>query len=155
VPDASTFANTPLAEIADGPSTVEPGNHRSLVLVVDDESVIADTLVAILTSQGHAAMAVYDAESALDLANSNPPALLISDVMLPGMNGLDLAIAIRKKVPDCRVLLFSGHAASQELLAIAREAGHDFSFLAKPIHPGDLLSQISLLNPNFGRSPVP
>ena len=90
-------------------------------------------------------MGAYDAESALDLARVIPPELLISDVILPGMNRIDLAIAMKKAVRDCRVLLFSGHAASVDLLASARDAGHDFTILAKPIHPAELLARISEL----------
>ncbi len=120
-------------------------DHRPVVLVVDDERVIADALAAILRSRSFAAMGAYDAESALDLARVIPPELLISDVILPGMNGIDLAIAMKKAVRDCRVLLFSGHAANVDLLASARDAGHDFTILAKPIHPAELLARISEL----------
>jgi CheY-like chemotaxis protein len=62
---------------------------------------------------------------------------------MPGMSGIDLAIAIRQAVPDCKVLLFSGQAATADLLADAREAGHNFTTLEKPIHPKDLLAYIS------------
>jgi len=46
-------------------------------------------------------------------------------------------------VPNCRVLLFSGHASTADMLARARESGHDFAVLAKPLHPTELLAQIS------------
>jgi DNA-binding response OmpR family regulator len=62
---------------------------------VDDEQIIADTRVAILHSWGYAAVACYDAETALELASVIPPEILVSDVLLTGMNGVDLAIAIR------------------------------------------------------------
>jgi DNA-binding response OmpR family regulator len=61
------------------------------------------------------------------------------------MNGIDLAIAMKKAVRDCRVLLFSGHAASVDLLTSARDAGHDLTILAKLIHPAELLARISEL----------
>ncbi|HYK38067.1 response regulator [Alloacidobacterium sp.] len=116
-----------------------------VILVVDDEPVIADTLAAILRQQNYAAFTAYDAASALDLANLIPPHLLISDVVMPGMSGVELAIAMRKNVPDCKVLLFSGQARSLDLLAGARAAGHDFTLLDKPIHPAELLAHISSL----------
>lgn len=132
----------PLDELTRRNLTVETDPDRLVILVVDDERVIADTLAAILTNQGFAAVPVYDAESALDFAALVPPDLLLSDVVLPGMNGIDLAIAMKGAVRDCSVLLFSGQAATADLLASARDAGHDFTLLEKPIHPADLLAHV-------------
>jgi DNA-binding response OmpR family regulator len=117
--------------------------RRPMVLVVDDERVIADTLSIILSRSGFSTMAAYDGESALQLAGVVPPDLLLSDVMLgPGMDGTELAIALVTAHPKCRVLLFSGHAATRDLLDNARELGHDFALLSKPVHPADLLARI-------------
>jgi DNA-binding response OmpR family regulator len=116
---------------------------RPVVLVVDDESVIADTLTQILSQSGYAAMTAYDGDEALELALQTPPEMLITDVILPGMNGIDLAIKIRRIFPDCKVLLFSGQAATVDLLATANGAGHHFNLLNKPIHPRDLLAKVS------------
>jgi DNA-binding NtrC family response regulator len=115
------------------------------ILVVDDERVIADTLVAILRTSGFAAMAAYDGESALQAVSSGVPDLLISDVCMPGMNGVELAIEIRNRFPRCKVLLFSGHAAARHLLDEAQERGYDFQLLSKPIHPRDLLEHLRRL----------
>jgi len=118
----------------------KPGRApRRTVVVVDDEHVIADSLVAILNQSGFSALAAYDAESALDLISARTPDLLISDICMPGMNGIDLAIQVRRRFPNCRVLLFSGHASSTLLLEEARKKGYDFDFLSKPVHPRDLL----------------
>jgi DNA-binding response OmpR family regulator len=136
----------PVIPIEDIPSSV-PSNvsqkHRPVVLVVDDESAIADTLAQILTMSGYAAMPVYDGEEALETALVMPPELLITDVMLPGMSGIELAITIRRIFPDCRVLLFSGQAATTDLLTSAKRAGHDFTLLSKPVYPTDLLRRVS------------
>jgi CheY-like chemotaxis protein len=118
--------------------------HRPVVLVVDDERVIADTLSVILSRNGFSVLTAYDAESALDLARVIPPELLLSDVMMePGMDGTELAIHLTEFCPDCKVLLFSGHASTRDLLVKARQSGHDFSLLTKPIHPADLLARIA------------
>jgi CheY-like chemotaxis protein len=121
------------------------GDCRPVILVVDDESAIADTLTQILCLNGYRAMAAYDGAEALESALLTPPALLITDVVMPGMNGIDLAITIRRIFPDCKILLFSGQAATMDLLANARNAGHPLSFtlLTKPVHPNELLSYIS------------
>jgi DNA-binding response OmpR family regulator len=116
---------------------------RPVVLVVDDESVIADTLTEILSRSGYAAITAYDADEALEIALTTPPEMLITDVILPGMNGIELAIKIRRIFPDCKILLFSGQAATVDLLASANGAGHHFNLLSKPIHPRDLLAKVS------------
>ncbi|HEX8926704.1 MAG TPA: response regulator [Terriglobales bacterium] len=118
---------------------------KPYVLVVDDENIIADTLVLILRQHGYAADAAYDGASALEMMKLIPPDLLITDVAMPGMTGVDLAIAVRTSMPECRVLLFSGHASTSDLLRSAEEAGYTFTLLSKPVHPRDLLAQTSTL----------
>lgn len=123
-------------------------NHRAdqnppVILVVDDERAIADTLSMILRKSGFTAMTAYNGTSALEIATLVPPQLLISDVMMPGMSGIDLAIAIRDAVPDCEVILFSARAFTADLLASARLAGLDFTALTKPVHPTEMLARVS------------
>ena len=123
-------------------STERP--DRRVILVVDDERIIADTLSVILTRNGFSVITAYEAESALELAARNQPDLLLSDVMMgPGMDGTQLAMQMVETLPDCKVLLFSGHAATVDLLATARKLGHDFMLMSKPVHPADLLAQIA------------
>jgi CheY-like chemotaxis protein len=138
-------SNFPIVPIEDVPTAIPHSSkkHRPVVLVVDDESAIADTLAQILTLSGYAAMPVYDGEEALETALLMPPELLITDVMLPGMSGIELAITIRRIFPDCRVLLFSGQAATTDLMASAKRSGHEFTLLSKPVHPTDLLRRVS------------
>jgi CheY-like chemotaxis protein len=70
------------------------------------------------------------------------PDLIISDVIMPDMNGIEAAIQIRKFLPECKILLFSGQAATADLLKTARAQGHEFEILAKPVHPQDLLAKL-------------
>ena len=115
----------PVVPLEDVPASVPLNGskkHRPVVLVVDDESAIADTLAEILTLSGYAAMPVYDGEEALETALLMPPELLITDVMLPGMSGIELAITMRRIFPDCKVLLFSGQAATTDLLRRVSES---------------------------------
>ncbi len=135
----------PTVSIKDVPA---PGNkkgaglYRPVVLVVDDESIIADTIAEILTRSGYNAIAAYDGDSALESALLRPPEMLITDVMLPGMSGIELAITVRRMFPECRIILFSGQASTADLLAAAREDGHHFTLLNKPLHPQDLLARV-------------
>ena len=112
------------------------------VLVVDDERVIADTLVVILNRNGFEATAAYSGEAAVELAHSVRPEMIVSDVIMNDMNGIDAAIQIRRMLPTCKILLFSGQAATAALLEQARNRGHEFEILAKPVHPQDLLTRL-------------
>lgn len=137
--------------LVDVPSPTDVA-RRPVVLVVDDEQAIADTLSIILSKNGFAPLAAYDGKSALELAEVIPPDLLLSDVVMPGMNGVQLAIAMMKKVSDCKVLLFSGQSSTVDLLAQARNEGHNFVALPKPIHPKVLLTCIA--RALEGREPI-
>jgi CheY-like chemotaxis protein len=115
---------------------------RPKVLVVDDERVIADTLAMILNQSGFEARAIYSGEGAVELAASFAPDMLISDVIMADLNGIDAAIRIKALLPGIKVLLFSGQAATADLLEKARAQGYEFEILAKPVHPQDLLSRL-------------
>ena len=112
------------------------------VLVADDERVIADTLAMILNQSGFEARAVYSGEKAVELAPAWQPNMLISDVIMADLNGIDAAIRIRALLPQIKILLFSGQAATADLLEKARAKGYEFEILAKPVHPQDLLAKL-------------
>ncbi len=112
------------------------------VLVADDEQVIANTLAIILNQAGFEAKAVYSGENAVETLDSFQPNMLISDVIMTGMTGIEAAIKVRAKLPNCKILLFSGQAATADLLEKARSEGHEFEILAKPVHPTDLLAKL-------------
>jgi CheY-like chemotaxis protein len=76
------------------------------VLVADDERVIADTLAMILNQSGFEARAVYSGEKAVELAPVFEPDMLISDVIMAGLNGIDAAIRVRSLLPGIKILLF-------------------------------------------------
>lgn len=99
----------------------------------------------ILNQAGFASNAFADPQDALNTAiGTQPPDLLISDVVMPGMSGIELAIEFRRLFPQCRVLLFSGQALTANLLEQARNQGHDFEVLSKPVHPSDLLAKLRI-----------
>jgi len=115
------FPTVPIKDVLGSVSVNGSGERRPVVLVVDDESAIADTLAEILNRTGYAAIPVYTAEDALETALVMPPELLITDVVLPGESGVDLAIKVRRIFPDCRILLFSGQP--KDLLAWMSSSG--------------------------------
>jgi len=125
--------------MAETPAATTP---RLRILVADDEQIIANTLAIILNQAGFEARAVYSGEKAIEALDSFQPDMLISDVIMTGMTGIEAAIATREKMPNCKVLLFSGQAATADLLEKARLEGHEFEILAKPVHPTDLLAKL-------------
>lgn len=115
------------------------------VLVIDDEKPLADTLVLILRGAGYEASAAYDGQTALSQIESCPPDVVISDVVMPGMNGIDVCSRIHVEHPACHIILFSGQAVTNELMRSARAEGCEWELLAKPVHPRDLLERLSSL----------
>ncbi len=124
------------------PDTPTTTAVKSKVLVADDEQVIANTLAIILNQAGFEARAVYSGEKAIEALESFRPDMLISDVIMTGMTGIEAAIVTRQRMPKCKILLFSGQAATADLLEQARADGHEFEILAKPVHPTDLLAKL-------------
>lgn len=116
--------------------------EKQRIIVADDERVIANTLAIILNNDGFDARAVYSGEEALQLAATFSPHMLISDVIMGELNGVETAIMMRTLVPTLKVLLFSGHSSSADLLKKANALGFEFEILAKPVHPKDLLGRL-------------
>lgn len=119
---------------------------KRTILVVDDEQRIADTLKLILVSKGFQASVAYDGKSAIEKCRELRPDIVLSDVMMPGMTGIEMAIALRAEFPDMKVLLLSGQATTETLIHHARSQGYGFELLAKPIHPDALLEKLSNLS---------
>jgi DNA-binding NtrC family response regulator len=116
--------------------------QRLRIFVVDDEHVIALTLAAILRNEGFDAESFNEPLAALQAARLSWPNLLLTDVVMPRMSGIELAIQVRRDCPDCKVLLFSGQASTLDLLSEARRDGHRFDLLSKPAHPDILLKAV-------------
>lgn len=123
-------------------SSPKDAHLRPRVLVVDDEHLIADTVTAILNANGFEAVGVYNGEEALGAARTLRPDIVISDVLMPRMSGVELGIELRKQFPATRIFLFSGQAATSELMRKAQAEGYNFELFAKPIHPEELISRL-------------
>lgn len=130
-------------------------NLRPVVLIVDDEPVITDTIAAILNGVGFAALTAFDGCSALETALLIPPHVLITDLAMPGIDGLDLAIKVTRAVPDCEAILFSGHASICDLADRMHSLGCNFPTLLKPVHPADMIDCICERLARRGCSMVP
>jgi CheY-like chemotaxis protein len=113
------------------------------VLIVDDEPVIADSLAYALGDFGYDTTAVYNGQEALKSAAVLNPDVIISDVVMPGMNGIEAGIQIRRMLPSSRIILLSGQAATCDLARDAKVRGHHFEILTKPVHPKAMLAYLT------------
>ena len=113
--------------------------------MVDDEQLIAQSLRDILSRAGFEAVFALSGTEAIELAEQICPDIVISDVIMPDLDGVQTAIRIQRSCPDARILLFSGQAATSDILERARAEGHNFELLPKPIHPARLLAAIRKL----------
>lgn len=125
----------------EGPTLVTA--HDFQLMVVDDWDGVADLLSSILRGCGYPCGAAYDGDEAIELARQLRPKLIIMDIMMPRMNGIDAARRIQEEQPDCEVIFFTACSASavliEEALARGQKLGRIF---AKPAHPQDLLVAI-------------
>ncbi len=110
--------------------------------MVDDEPLVADSLVRILKMTGYDAFPAYSGTEAVERASDGNFDVLISDVVMDKMNGIDSAIEIRKRLPSCKVLLVSGDNRTADLLRDAQARGHIFDVLPKPVHPSLILDML-------------
>lgn len=124
---------------------MSPERNRRVVFVVDDENLIALTLELILVSNGFDARRFVDPADALQAAHLGAPDLLLTEVVMPSMTGIQLAILTKQICPNCEVLLASGEIEASQLLSEAESRGQHFEILAKPIHPRELLEKIDEL----------
>jgi CheY-like chemotaxis protein len=110
------------------------------VLIVDDERLVADTLGMIFRRNGFKTRVTYTADEALASARLTSPDLLLCDISMPGRTGLDLMADIGREMPDCRVLVLTGHYShllpAQEQ---SRKMPRASRVLTKPCHPDELL----------------
>jgi DNA-binding NtrC family response regulator len=99
-------------------------------------------LAVVLTVHGFRAITAYSGEEAIRKASEEQPWIVLSDVVMPKMSGIEAGIRIRRRHPTCEVVLFSGWAGAADLLNIARRFGFDFEIIASPIHPQYLLERL-------------
>jgi DNA-binding NtrC family response regulator len=112
---------------------------------VDDETLNASTLAMVLRNHGFDADFFTNPLHALEAARSDAPDLLISEVSMSELSGIELALQVQEHCPDCKVLLISGDPDSSVLIEAGQVNGFNFEVLPKPMHPVDLLKEIQSL----------
>ncbi len=121
-------------------------SREKLVFVVDDETIIADTLGFILRGEGFTVRTFYDGQAAFEHAQQEAPDIVLSDVVMPKMDGFILASKLREQFPQCQILLVSGNAYASELLSTwQNNRESELEILAKPVHPKVLIGKIKAM----------
>ena len=112
------------------------------ILIADDEPTVANTVKMILEQAGYRTLVAHDGETAARIIREACPDAVLLDVILPRMDGVEVAIQACRTTPNCKVVLFSGRPDAADLLARARSRGYAFDILAKPARPQDLLTKL-------------
>jgi len=105
--------------------------HR--ILVVDDEQDSRAGLTLLLSSLGYEVEGVEDGEAALERASSFRPHVIITDLVMPGLDGLDLLKSIGSVAPSSAVIMLTGHASIETAVQAVRDGAYDY--LTKPVDP--------------------
>lgn len=109
-----------------------------MILVIDDEPGITELLTDILEFQGYPVMVAHDAEEALDILPLRPPDVILVDLMMPAVDGLSLAMALRHN-PSSRHIPLIAMSASDSALALANRMGDFDAHISKPFETDELL----------------
>ena len=109
---------------------------KNRLLVVDDEDLLRSSLVKLLTMEGYSVLSAPDGNEALRLIKENKFQLIITDLKMPGMSGMELIEEVRKLSPDTKVVILTAHGEWNTYLE-AMEKGA-FEYLNKPINKDDL-----------------
>ena len=121
------------------------------VLVAEDDVRQAEVLRRYLEADGHQTVVVHDGRSALDHARRQPPDLLVLDVMMPQLDGLNVCRILRQE-SDLLVLMLTARAEEDDLL-LGLDLGAD-DYLTKPYSPRELMARVRTLLRRVNRSPA-
>jgi len=113
---------------------------RTKVLLVDDEVEFASALAERLQMRNYDAQAVYSAEDAITVARSNPPEVMLLDLKMPVMSGLEVLKYVKQYIPSIEVIMLTGHGAVDEGVVGVKEGAVDYAM--KPIDIKELIDKI-------------
>lgn len=110
------------------------------LLLVDDEKDFVDTLAERLQLRGFQVLTAIDGESALRIIENDPPQLVVLDIMMPGLSGLDVLQQIKNRAPQTPVILLTGLGSTTEGTKGMHLGAYDF--LIKPINIDKLIQKM-------------
>jgi len=139
-PEAMRIMTEPVSSLA--PAAEESGaGHTKLlekpsILVVDDETRIRDVCIKMLTGEGYEATGAEDAEAGMRMIEEKHFDIILLDLMMPGIPGLEALSRIRALHPDTVVIVITGYATLEHSIEAMKKGA--FDFIPKPLSPGDL-----------------
>lgn len=114
--------------------------EKTKVLVVDDEVEFASTLAERLQLRGYDAKAVYCAEDTFAAVKSDPPDVILLDLKMPGMGGIEILMTVRTFASDIYVILLTGHMdVEKEIEGVKLD---NFDYIMKPVDIKELIQKI-------------
>ena len=107
-------------------------NTLSQILVIDDESGNRNALTMLLTSAGYRVQAAASGEEALQILSKTPFEIIITDLFLPGVSGIDILKKVKTDSPYTNVILITGHASAESAVEAMKEGA--FDYITKPFN---------------------
>lgn len=116
----------------------------AVILLIDDDDILRAAVQEALEQLGHQVIGAGEGKSALDLLQANPADLVITDIVMPGMEGLETIIELRRRHPELKIIAMSGGGRSNpgDYLEVARKLGAAH-ILAKPFTIEELSAAIA------------
>ena len=111
------------------------------ILVIDDDPDMRALLEQTLKSAGHEVALAADGRQGVDQYRANPADLVITDLYMPGQEGLETIIELRKRFPEAAIMAMSGRATAATMLSVAQKLGA-LEILQKPFDTGELLKAV-------------
>ena len=110
------------------------------ICIVDDQPHICSTVSAILADEGYKTIVFQDAESFWHSLDTQEPSLVLLDIWLPGVDGLELLKRLHKRFPTLPIIMMSGHAGIETAVTAIKAGAYDF--MEKPLHLEVLLEKV-------------
>lgn len=122
-------------------ATASPEIPGSIVLVVDDEHLMREICTDILAQAGFRVLTAADAQTALNQAQADPPTVILLDVMLPGMSGIEALTHFARVAPFAPVIMITAYASLQNAMEAVKHGAYDF--IPKPLEPDTLVASVN------------
>jgi DNA-binding response OmpR family regulator len=113
---------------------------KANILVADDELIERQTLIDILRLEGYHVAGVANGEAAVDYIRLNPVDLIILDLRMPGMNGLEVVKVVNRISPEIEIILLTAHGSIESAIDALRSQVHDY--LLKPASPNQIIDSV-------------
>ncbi len=124
-----------------------PTLQHSRILVIDDDQDILKLVSAILTRQGYAPLFAADGEQGLELFKQEKPAIVLTDINMPGISGIEILKQVKQISPTAQVIIFSGFGTTDNVIEALRLGASDY--LAKPFNRELLLHTVARCNERY------